>query len=194
MNKIALETIKWIQYIIGIFGLEPNRKSEDRLILKNIILPAFSDKQIYERILFVGCAQYTKSYDKFFVDQDYWTLDYNPHRAKYGSKNHIIGNVLNLSSHFKEDYFDVIIFNGIFGWGINNKNDCIKTIKELKLILSKKGVLIVGWNNQKPFNLVSFKPILYNNDFKNYFFKPLENIEYTTNMMSHTYSFFSLKK
>ncbi|WP_233222739.1 hypothetical protein [Chroococcidiopsis sp. CCALA 051] len=38
---------------------------------------------------------------------------------KFGSKRHVVDSLLNLSQHFAPGYFDLIVYNGVFGHGID---------------------------------------------------------------------------
>ena len=76
---------------IGTFHL-----SEDRRLLETNILMYLRDDPAINRILFVGCEWYTKHYEKFFKYKDYWTLEIDPAKRRYGGRRHIVDLLKNL--------------------------------------------------------------------------------------------------
>src|SRR5262245_31683246 len=104
--------------LIDTFSLEPVRiVSEDRSILEGMVLPYFADDQTVQKILFVGCAAYTKSYENIFRDKEYWTIDPKRVKKKYGSTRHIVDSITKIDRYIARDYFHVIIMNGVIGYG-----------------------------------------------------------------------------
>ena len=73
---------------IGTFHL-----SEDRQLLETNILMYLRDDPAINRILFVGCEWYTKHYEKFFKSKDYWTLEIDPAKRRYGGRRHIVDSL-----------------------------------------------------------------------------------------------------
>ncbi|HVK06914.1 MAG TPA: hypothetical protein VM490_25835, partial [Armatimonadaceae bacterium] len=56
-------------------GLGSGLETEDRRLLEQVILPDLARRAELRRVLFVGCAWYTESYERFFPGREYWTLD-----------------------------------------------------------------------------------------------------------------------
>jgi SAM-dependent methyltransferase len=164
----------------------------DRQLLENVIFPYFIEKKEFQKILFVGCEWYTKPYNKYFKNKEYWTIEIEPKNRKYGAKKHVIDSVSNLKSHFENDYFDLIIFNGIFYLGfLEHKLETEKAFAQCYQTLNKGGVLIVGWNDTDkllPFPLEKCESL---QKFNPYFFPPLSTFKYLTKTENrHTYSFY----
>lgn len=88
---------------------------EDREVLERTVFPYLLIHKNPRRVLDIGRESYEKFYNLFFIGRELWTIDKNPHREKFGAKNHIIGNVVNLKKYFEKDYFDLIVMNGVFG-------------------------------------------------------------------------------
>ncbi|WP_238993722.1 methyltransferase domain-containing protein [Calothrix sp. PCC 6303] len=167
--------------------------NQERYILEQKIIPYFIENSSLYRILFVGCGSYTKHYRKWFLEKDYWTIDYNPMKAIYGSKKHVTDSLTNLNLHFKPSQLDGIICNGVFGWGLNDREDVEKAFSACFESLRVGGILVIGWDDvpdKKPFPLNSCKSI---NQFKPYLFQPLNTSEYFNEEDSsdtHRYSFY----
>ncbi len=124
-------------------------KSIDRELLDKEILPWFANQEDVRKVLFVGCEYYTMHYPGIFPDSEFWTIEPDPAKSKFGSKNHIVGFLQDLESYANRESFDLIIFNGVYGWGLNNEADIEKSFIACHNCLRKDGILIFGWNNIK---------------------------------------------
>ncbi len=176
-----------------IMGWEMPIINHDRYIFEQKIIPYFVNHEEFAKVLFVGCGSYTKHYEKWFRQKEYWTIDLNPMKKIYGAKKHIIGSMSDLNLHFKENYFDVIICNGVFGWGLNDKKDVEEAFAGCFLCLRNNGVLIIGWDDvpeRKPFPLETCESL---SQFQPYFFPPLSTTQYVNledETDKHKYNFY----
>ena len=135
-------------------GLPSQLNTEDRRVLEQVILPEFARLPDVARILFVGCAAYTQQYGEFFDDREYWTIDPVARRRRYGSKRHIVDTLQNLGNHAAPEYFDLIVCNGVLGWGLNTAADADAALAACFTHLRGGGHLLLGWNNIAPRNRV----------------------------------------
>jgi SAM-dependent methyltransferase len=176
-----------------VFGIESFLDTEDRRVLEEVIFPYFLDDQSFRLILFVGCDWYTRGYNKFFEAQKrYVTIDIDPARRKYGAKQHIVDELQRLDRYFQHGSLDLIICNGVFGWGLNERIDVERAFQACFESLREGGVLILGWDNMEelyPFlpddseSLALFKPL---------YFSPLKtNVYETATPYRHTYNFYA---
>ena len=152
--------------------------NHDRYILEQKIIPYFVNSQEFAKVLFVGCGSYTKHYEKWFGEKEYWTIDINPMKKVYGAKNHIVGSMSDLNLHFPENSLDLIICNGVFGWGLNDKKDVEEAFAGCFHSLRKDGVLIIGWDDvpeKKPFPLDTCESL---SQFLPFIFPPLSTTQY----------------
>jgi SAM-dependent methyltransferase len=174
-------------------GFDLYRNSPDRLVLEDIIIPYFNGQQEFHKILFVGCDWYTNPYKKLFKSKEYWTIEIDESKKKYGSNNHIIDGLQNLSKYIKQGYFDLIIYNGVFGYGINTKEDTEESFHQCFQALREGGIVVFGWNDipeYKPFPVTDNCEHL--KKFEPYFFTPLSTSEYLTphTPRRHIYNFY----
>ena len=139
---IFLHFGRFKSYFIKINSLD----APDRDILEKIIFPALCKDSKDQKILFVGCEWYTSHYKNFFIDQDFWTIDFNKSVARFGSENHIVDKLENLDIHFSEADFDIIICNGILGFGTDNPINTKIVFEKCFSCLKPKGLFILGWN------------------------------------------------
>ncbi|MBC8119453.1 MAG: methyltransferase domain-containing protein [Burkholderiaceae bacterium] len=138
----------------GAVGLSAPRITEDRRVLEQVILPAFAQRPAGQRVLFVGCAAYTKAYAGLFTAHDYWTIDPVARRRRYGAQRHIVDYLQSLDSHFADSYFDIIICNGVLGWGLNEAEQAEAAFAACYRHLREEGDLLLGWNDVAPRNRV----------------------------------------
>ncbi len=165
--------------------------TEDRRLLGRVILPYFAERPEFQRILFVGCAWYTRGYESVFRSRDYWTLDADPAKRRWGSRNHVVDSLAAIGSHFEQAALDLIICNGVFGWGLDAKKEVESAFSGCHACLRDGGVLVLGWNDvpaHRPFPLGQCESLRL---FSPYYFGPLESSCHRTGTRNrHTYSFF----
>jgi SAM-dependent methyltransferase len=139
------------------------RQLPDRKYLENLIFPWLLDRNP-RRLLFVGCQCYTQDYHRRFEGdhRECWTLDIVPESAVWGAdERHIVGDVLRADELFERRSFDAVIFNGVFGYGINTVAGMNRSLSALHAILKPRGLLVLGWNTHRapdPLDLSSLRP------------------------------------
>ena len=122
----------------------------DRRYMEDVILPAVACLRP-TRLLDLGVEHYTARYgDWFHRGCERWTIDLDPRVAEFGSPGrHIIGNVLDMASQFHSASVDVIMMNGLFGYGIDTAHEQERIIAAAKAILRPNGWLLVGWDRSE---------------------------------------------
>src|SRR5438094_9531121 len=83
-------------------GCDLRLDTDDRRILEDFIFPYVLSREDCRRILFVGCDWYTAGYAKVFRGREYWTIEIDARRRKYGAPQHVVGEAENVRQHFKE--------------------------------------------------------------------------------------------
>lgn len=183
-----------IRDIKKIFGLESYLKNEDRLVLEHIVLPYFLSDKICHDILFIGCHWYTRGYNKWFENggKNYWTIEIDPSRKRYGAKQHIVDGMQAIGRHFDPGSLDLILCNGVFGWGLDAKQDVEAAFEGCFNCLRPTGVLVIGWDDideRRPFPLDQCQSL---RKFERFIFPPLAVATYVTaTTYHHTYSFYA---
>ena len=119
----------------------------DRRVLEKTIFPSYLADPAVKRILFVGCDGYTAHYERLYFSQhEYWTLDPEPKLRRYGAKlRHVIGRLELLATYFSECFFDLIVCNGVYGWGLNTAEQCEAAFTQCHACLRPGGYLLLGW-------------------------------------------------
>jgi hypothetical protein len=131
----------------GIFGLDVSLPTEDRRLLEQTVLPYFASDPAFGRVLFVGCDWYTSHYQKLFAGREYWTLEKDPGRRRHGAPRHVTDALANLLAHFEERHFDLIVVNGVLGWGLDDPGEAERSLFACAAALREGGVLVLGWND-----------------------------------------------
>src|SRR5262249_47037652 len=112
-SMIPQEVKLGIRHLVMSMGIDLYLRSDDRRVLETIIFPYFADQFDFKKILFVGCGWYTRGYRKFFRDKNFWTLDIDPAKRRYGAKSHIIDSLANIGRYFRDNELDLIVCNGV---------------------------------------------------------------------------------
>jgi SAM-dependent methyltransferase len=176
-------------------GLSAPLDTADRRILEESIFPYYCNDPQFKRVLFVGCAVFTSHYqDTFFKDQEFWTIEPGTEQAKFGSSNHVIAPLEELSGHFEAGFFDVIFCNGVYGWGIDTVAQGEAAFSACHQCLRAGGHLLFGWNDvpqRTPFDL---DEIQSRERFERFKFPPLETWRYLTDTRHrHVFDFYRKK-
>jgi hypothetical protein len=199
MQRPATETLRLIFPRIvrdikrSVFGVESYLNTEDRRVLERVILPYFLQGDHYKDVLFVGCHWYTKGYNTLFEEKkSYWTIEPNPARQRYGAKQHIRDVLQNLSTHFNPGALDLILCNGVFGYGLDEKPDVEQAFRACCACLRNGGVIVLGWDqlgqHRRPFPVDECQSL---RQLQPFLLPPLATAEYVTDTpRRHTYSFY----
>ncbi|MEP6608118.1 MAG: methyltransferase domain-containing protein [Burkholderiaceae bacterium] len=173
-------------------GLPAPRRTEDRRVLEQVILPAYAGRRAAQRLLFVGCAAYTKSYGELFTAHEYWTIDPVPRRRRHGGARHIVDCLQNLGPYAPAEYFDVIVCNGVLGWGLDELADADAAFAACYRHLRAGGELLVGWNDVMPRNRVRPDSVPSLSGFQARIFAPLQTATLAVRAANrHVFSFYA---
>lgn len=130
-----------------VFGADVSLPTEDRRLLERVMLPYFAAEAAFTKVLFVGCDWYTRHYEGLFAGREYWTLEKEPRRRKYGAARHVTDALANLGAHFQDGAFDLIVVNGVLGWGLDDREEAELSLGACVRALREGGVLVLGWND-----------------------------------------------
>lgn len=173
-------------------GIDLYKHADDRRVLERIILPYYAMQKECAMVLFVGCDWYTRGYRRIFGGKNFWTLEIDPKKKRYGAKLHIVDSVANITSHFRENELDLIICNGVVGFGLNEIDEFDKAIRGCFICLRQGGSFVLGWNDipeRRPFPLEASTSL---RKFSRSVFPPLATSHFlTANPNRHTYDFYA---
>ena len=119
----------------------------DRVFLEDVIVPGFLADEKIRHVLDIGVAWYTRSYPKLFAGVDYWTVDFDPAKQRIAGPQHHTLSATHLTDAFAPDTFDLIVCNGVIGWGLNDPSDVAKGLDACADVMRPGAWLVVGWND-----------------------------------------------
>jgi hypothetical protein len=166
--------------------------TEDRRVLEQIIFAHYRDDSRIKTVLFVGCHWYTAHYQwRYFAAHDYWTIDPDPTRRRFGARRHVVARLEELGQHFPTGFFDLIVCNGVYGWGLDRGEDCDIAMSECYLCLAPAGHLVLGWNDLPQRDPVPLANVTSLSQFLPYSFPAFGTWQYLTDTPHrHTYRFY----
>lgn len=123
--------------------------SADRRLLERDILPAYAARAHAQTLLFVGCDRATAHYARIFDRSAtaFCTLDIDPARRRFGAARHAVARLEDAASHFAPGSLDVIICNGVLGFGLDDRAAFESAMRSCFACLRDRGELLLGWNN-----------------------------------------------
>ena len=168
------------------------RLLEDRKVLEQIIFPTYASDPAIRTVLFVGCDFYTEHYGReHFADHTFWTLEPDLSRKRFGAPLHVTGRVEQLGQYFSPGLFDLIVCNGVYGWGLDRADDCEQAFAHCHACLAVGGHLLLGWNDMPRLDPVPLRAVRNLELFIPYEFPPLGTAKFLTKTFyRHTYWFF----
>lgn len=130
------------------FGMHYSLKTPDRAFLENEIIGKLLAGGRYAHVLFAGVEMYTWHYRDLLASTDFHTIDRDANKRRYGNgPKHRVGSVCDLGTIYKPGQFNVVVFNGLVGYGLDSKADVDRALIAAYEVLADGGVLIIGWNN-----------------------------------------------
>jgi SAM-dependent methyltransferase len=166
--------------------------TEDRRVLEQIIFKYYASRAEIKSILFVGCEWYTTHYRRvFFPHHDYWTIEPSARARRYGARQHIVAPLERVDEFFPEDYFDLIICNGVYGFGLDTLEQCEPAFAHCYTRLRGGGQMVLGWTNVPARTPVPLESVESLQRFRKFVFPELGSWRYVTDTSyAHTYDFY----
>jgi SAM-dependent methyltransferase len=145
---------RWLGRKVGELLRGGNRiDSPDRVILERQVLPAFAADPALRSLLFVGCGRYTRPYAALFAPatERFRTLDIDPRRARFGNTGHLVAALQDVARHLAPASVDAIVCNGVYGFGIYDRDELAKALGASCTVLRPGGSFVLGWNDVPAF-------------------------------------------
>lgn len=134
----------------ALFGRYWAARSPDRVFLVQELLPRYAARA--GNILWIGCRDYTNDYAKRLERKGgvCWTIDIDPASARWGRNGrHVVGDVCDAAKLFPDLRFDTVLCNGIFGFGVNSREQQAEALQAIATILKPHGTLLLSWNTDR---------------------------------------------
>lgn len=172
-------------------GLATPLDTADRRVLETAILPWYAAQADVQRVLFVGCDWYTRHYGRaYFHRQTYWTLDPAVRARRFGGRLHL-QIALEALTPGHAGHFDLIVVNGVYGFGLDTREQCEQAFAACFECLNPGAWLILGWDDVPARRPVPLGEIRSLSAFARASFPPLRRTRIlTATPWRHTYDFF----
>ena len=173
-------------------GLPTPLNTEDRRVLEQAIFPYYADDPAFATVLFVGCNTYTSHYQRrYFAGKNFWTIEPDAALQKFGAAQHVVAPLEEVGQHFKPQFFDVIICNGVFGWGLDRAAQCEAAFSQCYTCLREDGHLVFGWDDIPRRTPIALDEVPSVRRFRHFTFPPLGTWRYLTETpYRHTFDFY----
>lgn len=181
--------VRVVRYILG---LPVPMHTEDRRVLESIIFPYFTALTEVRSVLFVGCDWYTRHYQPvFFAAHEFWTIDPAPRARKFGGRRHVVAPLEALGRHCADEYFDLIVCNGVYGFGLDTLTQCEQAFAACHASLRAGGYFLLGWDDIPARTPVPLADVANLRLFQPFTFPPLGTWRYLTETpYRHVYDFY----
>jgi hypothetical protein len=166
--------------------------TEDRRVLERIIFQHYRRDPGIRTVLFVGCESYTAHYQRcYFAAHEYWTIDPDPTQRKFGARRHVVAPLERIGRYFPGGFFDLIICNGVYGWGLNDLEDCDVAMAQCHACLADAGHMLLGWSDVPERDPAPLAQVPSLARFAPYSFPAFDAWQYRTDTpLRHTYYFY----
>jgi SAM-dependent methyltransferase len=163
----------------------------DRIVLEQQIFGYYRSRPEIRDILFVGCDADTARYHEYFRDRRFVTLEPDPANRSFGADEHVVATLEELGKHYPPESFDLILCNGVYGWGLDDFANCDAAFAQAYTALRPGGQMLLGWNDvprRAPFPLETIPSL---QRFKKYDFPLYGTWRYLTDTVyRHTFDFY----
>jgi SAM-dependent methyltransferase len=147
-RAINTRLTRWGRLLRNRLAIDTPLRTEDRRVLERIIFAHYASDPALETVLFVGCEWYTAHYGRrYFARHSYWTIDPDMNRRQFGARRHVVARLEELERYFPCNFFDLIICNGVYGWGLDRAEDVDAAMAQCHACLRDGGHLLFGWND-----------------------------------------------
>jgi len=100
------------------------------------------------KTLFVGLDKHNWHYPRLLRCQ-FHSMDIEARMAVYGQRDrHWNGCATRMAEHYGPNAFDVVVANGLVGYGINSALDFRRLMTQCEQVLKPGGLLVLGYNDR----------------------------------------------
>lgn len=122
--------------------------SADRRWLEQQWLPHLAARDDVHALLFVGVRWYTRHYPSLLPGKRFVTIDVDPRAARHGNgRDHLVADVREVARRLDPASIDSVVFNGVFGWGLDDAAGLARALDAVATVLRPRGELLFGWND-----------------------------------------------
>ncbi|QKF81104.1 hypothetical protein [Halarcobacter ebronensis] len=127
-----------------------------RKYLELEIMPKYYPSSKNEKILLIGSMKYNLHYSYFYLNNDVYIIEPNNKEEKCSGRAFFINDYIeNIDKYIQNNFIDIIQFNGVYGWGLNESDKLIEAIDKIYNVMNNDAILIFGHNSKtnNPLNI-----------------------------------------
>lgn len=100
------------------------------------------------KALFVGIDKHNWHYPRL-LNAEFHSLDIEARKAVYGQPGrHWTGSATRMAGYYGGNVFDVVVANGLLGFGIDEALGCRQLLENCEAVLKPGGLLVLGYNDR----------------------------------------------
>ncbi|SSW62958.1 hypothetical protein [Achromobacter agilis] len=100
------------------------------------------------KTLFVGIDKHNWHYPRL-LNTEFHSLDIEARKAVYGQPGrHWTGSAIRMAEYYGGNVFDVVVANGLLGFGIDEAGGCRQLLENCEAVLKPGGLLVLGYNDR----------------------------------------------
>lgn len=149
----------------------------DRRVLESTVLRHYLDRPDVHTLLFVGVRWYTRHYGERWgalAGKHFITLDIDAAAARHDSaQGHFVATAADACEHLSAASLNVVVFNGVYGWGLNDAATLERTLQGFAQLLRPGGELVFGWNDVAGHRPFDWRAVPAWRGFESMYFEPL---------------------
>jgi SAM-dependent methyltransferase len=120
----------------------------DRIYMTDVIIPRIIERRP-KSVLNLGVHYYTDRMQRTLAEAgvDVFTADPDGRKTRWGSPGkHRVCKADEIESAFPGVTFDVVILNGVLGYGLDTQAEFDRTLRAIATKLNPGGLLVIGWD------------------------------------------------
>jgi len=99
-------------------------------------------------ILYIGVAEYSNDVKILEENNDVITIDKDLRKINNGAKKHYCRDITE-ALDFPDNYFDYVFMLGVYGYGMNTKEEFFKAFENIKNVMKDKGTLFMTFTKKE---------------------------------------------
>ncbi len=124
-------------------------RQPDRIFIAQVLIPKIVARRP-KRVLALGVHYYTQRMQRTIERSgiELFTADPDARKVRWGAKSrHRVCTAAEIKSHFPGATFDVVLLNGVLGYGLDTQEELDRTYRAVAAKMEPGGLLVLGWDD-----------------------------------------------
>jgi SAM-dependent methyltransferase len=151
-TSLSLRSLVWTLFprqILTFYADKTILRLPDRVYMTEAIIPRILARRP-KSLLNLGVHYYTDRTQRTLAAAgiDVFTADPDGRKTRWGSEGkHRVCKADEIGANFPGVTFDVVILNGVLGYGLNTQAEFERTLRAIAEKLRSGGLLVIGWDD-----------------------------------------------